>query len=171
MIGEENKLFLISRYDRKIVRGQVESIHQFDLCQAQGYPAAEKYEDDGGPSFDQNYHTVQKNSDSKLKDLQLSLRWLAFNLIIGNNDSHSKNLSFLYDAGHCEISPLYDLISTAVYESMTSKFAFAVDGQRESLKQMSQIEIFGCSAIDYPRRTPLLGLALSYRCKNTDKYT
>jgi serine/threonine-protein kinase HipA len=131
VIGKETPLFLIERFDRRISGDKIERIHQFDLCQAQGYPAGEKYEDDGGPSFAQGYKCVEIISDNKIKDLETTLKWLAFNLLIGNNDSHSKNLSFLYESGETTLAPLYDLLSTSIYPDLTTEFAFQIGGQRQ----------------------------------------
>ena len=54
--------------------------------------------------------------------------WLCFNLLIGNNDSHSKNISFLMIDGKYELSPFYDLISTAIYPTLDAKFSFKIGG-------------------------------------------
>lgn len=43
--------------------------------------------------------------------------WLIFNVLVGNNDAHLKNLSFLVDNRGIELAPHYDLLCTAVYES------------------------------------------------------
>lgn len=49
---------------------------------------------------------------------RLSLfRWLAFNLLIGNNDNHIKNISFLVDEEGVRLAPFYDLLSTACYHT------------------------------------------------------
>lgn len=130
VIGRETPLFLIERFDRRVVKGKIQRIHQFDLCQAQGHPAGEKYEDDGGPSFAQGYKCVEAISDSKIKDLETTLKWLAFNLMIGNNDSHSKNLSFIFEGGRTTLAPMYDLLSTSIYPGLTPEFAFQIGGQR-----------------------------------------
>lgn len=135
LVGKEHLLFLVERYDRKIGKdGTVERLHQFDLCQAQGVPSAEKYEEDGGPSFAQNYKVVGDISDNKIHDLEAILKWLAFNLLIGNNDSHSKNLSFLYVDRKVQLAPMYDLLSTSIYKNMSSSFAFSIGGQRQPSK-------------------------------------
>ncbi|UXR63777.1 type II toxin-antitoxin system HipA family toxin [Bdellovibrio bacteriovorus] len=134
LVGKEHLLFLVERYDRAIVNGRVERLHQYDMCQAQGYPSAEKYEEDGGPGFAQNYKTIEKVSDNKINDLEAALSWLAFNLLIGNNDSHSKNLSFLYVDGETRLAPMYDLLSTSIYKNMSSDFAFSIGGQRNPSK-------------------------------------
>lgn len=130
VIGKNTPLFLIDRYDRRITKKGVQRIHQFDLCQAQGFPAAEKYEEDGGPTFAHGYKCVEANSDEKIQDLDATLNWFAFNLLIGNNDSHSKNLSFLYEGGNTKLAPLYDLLSTSVYKDLAPEFAFRIGGQR-----------------------------------------
>ncbi len=130
VIGKGTPLFLIQRYDRRVSGTDVQRIHQFDLCQAQGYPAGEKYEEDGGPNFAKGYKCVELNSDDKIRDLETILKWLAFNLLIGNNDSHSKNLSFLYENGETKLAPLYDLLSTSVYKKLAPEFAFKLGGQR-----------------------------------------
>ena len=44
-------------------------------------------------------------------------RWLAFNIVAGNADSHLKNISFLVDASGIRHAPAYDLLCTAVYET------------------------------------------------------
>jgi serine/threonine-protein kinase HipA len=49
--------------------------------------------------------------------------WLVFNLLIANNDNHLKNLSFMISSEGIELSPAYDLLSTAVYHTR----AFADD--------------------------------------------
>ena len=46
--------------------------------------------------------------------------------MIGNNDSHSKNISFLLLDGKYELAPFYDLISTAIYPTLDSRFSFKV---------------------------------------------
>lgn len=130
IIGKENPLFLIQRYDRRASGKVVRRIHQFDLCQAQGYPAGEKYEEDGGPTYANGYKCVEGISDAKIGDLEIYLDWLAFNLFIGNNDSHSKNFSFLYEGNSTRAAPLYDLLSTSIYPKLSADFAFKIGGQR-----------------------------------------
>lgn len=130
IIGKATPLFLVTRYDRRIKGENVQRIHQFDLCQAQGFPSSEKYEEDGGPTFAMNYKCIENISDNKINDLEISLQWLAFNLLVGNNDSHSKNLSFLYENGETKVAPLYDLLSTSIYKELAPEFAFKIGGQR-----------------------------------------
>ncbi len=128
-LEERYPLFLISRYDRQITNDHVERLHQFDLCQAQGYPANEKYEEDDGPGIEENYKFISKFSSHKIRDLEYFIDWIVFNLLIGNNDGHSKNLSFLKHNDHqYTLAPLYDVLSIAIYDGFDESFAFSVGG-------------------------------------------
>ncbi len=123
--------YLVNRFDREIVDGHIERIHQYDFCQAQGYSASEKYEEDGGPGVVENYNTIKRLSNNIASDLDGFVRWVSYNIIIGNNDSHSKNLSFLSRINNLSVSPYYDLISTSIYKVYDNKFAFQIGGQRQ----------------------------------------
>jgi serine/threonine-protein kinase HipA len=117
--------YLIERYDREISEtGQVLRLHQFDICQEHGYLSSDKYEEDGGPELAEVFNLIKNLSDRPTTDLRSMLDWLCFNLLIGNNDSHSKNLSFLRKAEIYRLAPFYDLISTAVYPGINGRFAF-----------------------------------------------
>ena len=96
---EYDPLFVIERYDRSQGHdGLTHRIHQQDFCQAQGFTREQKYEDKGGPTLKQGYELILKHFPAKkrLRSLINLLDWVAFNLLIGNNDSHSKNISFYY---------------------------------------------------------------------------
>jgi serine/threonine-protein kinase HipA len=74
---------------------------------------------------------VEEWSDEPIVDSLLLLDWALFNLLIGNADSHAKNLSLLYAGGTIRLAPFYDLLSTAVYERVNNKFAMKLGGQRD----------------------------------------
>ena len=88
-----------------------------------------KYELRGGPSFPKIYNTIQAFSSNKFNDLKNTLNWFLFNLLIGNNDTHAKNISFLFNGKQWQLAPFYDLMSTTVYEGFTDSFAFTIGGQ------------------------------------------
>jgi serine/threonine-protein kinase HipA len=116
---------LIERYDRS----QGKRLHQQDVCQALSLMASKKYESRGGPKIKDVYNLIQNSSQNKFNDLQMFLKWIVFNAIIGNYDSHAKNISFLYRNGKWSLSPFYDLMSTAIYPGFTTDFSFSVGGQ------------------------------------------
>lgn len=129
IIEGEYPLFIVERFDRVQTKTGVSRIHQQDFCQAQGITSLKKYESDGGPSFADNYNLVKVNSSAPIPDLNQLLKWLIFNLVIGNNDSHSKNLAFLQTEEGIRLAPFYDLLSTSVYKEIGQNFAFKIGGQ------------------------------------------
>ena len=122
-------LFLIERYDRTKGGPGVQRLHQQDFCQALGLTSKRKYETRGGPTFAELFLLVKERSEAKTRDLGQILDWLCFNILIGNNDSHAKNLSFLLRGGRWSMAPYYDILSTAVYPDINSRFAFSIGGQ------------------------------------------
>lgn len=124
-------LLLIKRYDRcEKANDGIHRRHQEDFCQASGKPSSLKYEQKGGPRLVDHYNLIKKHSNRRLKDLDALLNWLCFNIFIGNNDSHGKNLSFLYGDGKVALAPFYDLLSTEVYGGKFDQdFAFGINGK------------------------------------------
>ncbi len=122
------KACLVTRYDRVVKDKQVTRINQFDLCQLLTTPSGLKYESEGGPGFVQCYLHVKAVSGNPIKDCESLLNWLFFNLCIGNNDSHAKNLSMLQTNEGLRLAPFYDLMCTTVYPGFSSNFAFSVGG-------------------------------------------
>ncbi len=129
IIEGEYPLYIIRRFDRIEVDGVIKRIHQQDFCQARGITSAKKYESDGGPSFASNFKLVKNISVAPIPDLNQLLTWFWFNLVIGNNDCHSKNLAFLQTSNGLRLSPFYDLLSTTIYKEITAKFSYGIGRQ------------------------------------------
>ena len=63
-------------------------------------------------------------------DTKRFIQWIFFNLYVGNNDSHAKNLSIYYTAkDDVRLTPFYDLISTSLYPDLSRKFAFKIGSE------------------------------------------
>ena len=126
------QVYMVERYDRKrTASGEIERLHQEDFCQALGVTPEMKYEQEGGPGFHACFRLVEEWSDEPILDSLSLLKWALFNFLIGNADSHAKNLSFLYAGGTVRLAPFYDLLSTAVYKRVSNKFAMKVGGQKD----------------------------------------
>jgi len=120
---------IIARYDREMIAGQLKRTHQNDLCQSLGVPSSKKYEAEGGPSLVDCFNVVLKQSSQPAKDKKRLIEWVIFNLLVGNMDSHAKNLSLMSIANKRELTPFYDLVCTAVYPNLSQKFAFKIGGE------------------------------------------
>ena len=118
----------VTRYDRRPdERGVVRRIHQEDFCQALGLSHKTKYEQEGGPSFVDCFLLVSNVSTEPLQDTEQILRWLVFNVAVGNADGHAKNLSLLYgEGGPVRLTPFYDLVCTRVYERLDRLMAMRI---------------------------------------------
>ena len=130
----KHPLFVIERYDRfKDNKGKVHRIHQQDFCQALGITSEFKYEDKGGPSIKDNYNLIVSNVGirQRKESIYAFLDWICFNLLILNNDSHSKNISLLLKDGKIELAPFYDLLSTGIYPGLKRHFSFNIGDKNE----------------------------------------
>ena len=118
---------LVERYDRITdLDGSLKRLYQADLCQLLDKPSGVKYENDGGPSFRDCYDLIKSRSAVPLTDCHNLLRWLFFNLMVGNNDTHAKNLSMLNHNDKTRLAPFYDLMCTQVYSGLSNHFAFKI---------------------------------------------
>lgn len=119
---------VVERYDRS--RGK--RLHQEDFAQALGIRPLEKYEapqeEPGrlkriatGPGME------ARDPESFRAEL---LRLIAFNLIIGNGDAHTKNYSLLLHDGLFAIAPAYDIAPVFRVNPRFSDFGMSVAGQR-----------------------------------------
>lgn len=125
------KACLVERYDRVLREGgSLKRLWQADFCQIAGKPSDVKYEADGGPSF-RDCFEILKDSARPAVDQRNLLRWLFFNLYVGNNDSHAKNLSMIATDEGLRLAPFYDLMSTRVYPGLGQNFAFTIGGETE----------------------------------------
>lgn len=142
---ESHPLYIIKRYDRiQDDTQEYKRIHQQDFCQAQGLVSESKYENKGGPTLKDNYEIIKNNVTIKARSQALFdyIDWFCFNFLIGNNDSHSKNLSLLLKDGRIELAPFYDLLCTAIYPKLKKDFSFML-GDRSDASRIgkNQLEI------------------------------
>lgn len=130
VIKGKHPFYLIERYDRrKDAEGELLRVHQEDFCQALGVGYGRKYEADGGPGLKACFGLVTDHGTQPVVDKMTMLRWVIFNYLIGNCDAHAKNLSMLITRDDYRLSPLYDLLSTRAYGSLSPKFAMRIGGQ------------------------------------------
>jgi serine/threonine-protein kinase HipA len=119
---------IVSRYDRDLTQEPIRRLHQEDFCQALGKLHLEKYQHEGGPSVREAIALIDAESAVPARDRQQFWLAVTFNILIGNCDAHGKNYSLLYDSPAPSLAPFYDLLSTAVYEELTTRLAMSIDG-------------------------------------------
>jgi serine/threonine-protein kinase HipA len=126
----ERQFLLVERYDRKLAaNGRRVRLHQEDFCQALGIVPELKYQNEGGPGLDQCFDLVRRVTRPSAPQVLRLLDAVIFNALIGNHDAHAKNFSILYADKCAVLAPLYDVLSTAVYPSLTPKMAMQLGGK------------------------------------------
>ena len=128
------KSCVIKRYDRIFDKtNQIIRLHQLDLCQLDGKPSNIKYESDGGPTLLRCSQLLKENGVPS-QDTKRFIQWIFFNLYVGNNDSHAKNLSIYFPPEEgARLTLFYDLLSTSIYSGLSNNFAFRIGGENKPL--------------------------------------
>ena len=128
----DTQYILVKRFDRQeLSYGIVKRLHQEDFCQALSVPPELKYEDEGGPGIAQSHELVKQVVYQPAADRLMFLRMLIFHYLVGNADAHAKNYALLYplDINYPSLAPIYDVLCTAVYPSLTKKLAMRIGGR------------------------------------------
>lgn len=121
------QFLLVERYDRKKLDNQWLRIHQEDFCQALGVVSELKYQNEGGPSLSDCFLLLNQLARPSAPETLKLFDAVVFNALIGNHDAHGKNFSLLYkNKGSPSLAPLYDLLCTAVYPTLTPKMAMKI---------------------------------------------
>ncbi len=135
-VGERPCLY-VERFDRTIAGdGRIVRIHQEDMCQALGIAPVDKYEASGGPSIAAIVRLLRgSGSPRAAADVLKAIEAALLNFLIGNSDAHGKNFALLYDpAVGVRLAPLYDLVSTQVYENSEPALAMRIGGAEDPTK-------------------------------------
>lgn len=156
---------LVKRFDRNW--DQDESVirtHIIDGCQAMNLPVNYKYERPFGSEGEvKNFRegaTYNKLFDclnlckSPVKAKLIALRWIIFNLIIGNTDSHAKNISFFLNDTGMELAPFYDLVNVEIYQDYFNTELALSFGDEFKLRNIGAYEIAQfCEQLKLKRHT------------------
>jgi len=118
---------VVERFDRVAAAdGNVQRIHQEDVCQLLGRYPADKYR----LKLQDVSDALEIASAPVVARLEL-LRRQAFAYAVANGDLHAKNLSVLRRSGLIALTPAYDIVSTLPYGD--AKLALALEGRDERL--------------------------------------
>ena len=123
----DREFLLVERYDRMIdSQGKRYRLHQEDFCQALGVVSELKYQNEGGPNLAQCFDLVRQVTRPNAPHILRLLDVVVFNAMIGNHDAHGKNFSLLYSNKPPVLSPIYDILSTAVYPKLAINMAMKI---------------------------------------------
>lgn len=157
-------VLLITRFDRIVSEGNVHRLPVIDGCQALGLPVSCKYERPfahhhgvgdirSGASLASLFHLLNASARPAAEKISL-LRWVVFQVLIGNIDAHAKNLTFFCGSSGLSLAPAYDLVSGRMYvnDQIEDTFAMAI-GDAFRVEELSAEEWvkFSCATKLSPR--------------------
>ena len=107
---DDQRVFVVERYDRRRVDGELRRVHQVDMCQALGVMPDLKYERDGGPGPVDIIATIRSLLAGEA-DVHRFVQALVFNWLIAGTDAHAKNYGLVLSGTIARLAPLYDVAS------------------------------------------------------------
>ncbi len=128
------EVFVIERYDRIKNDETIRRLHQEDFCQALGIESERKYQSDGGPSITDIFNVIKDTFTVPALAAKNMLKYVVFNYLTGNCDSHGKNYSILYKENRMDLAPVYDAVSTTIYPGLTDKLSMKIGRHWEITK-------------------------------------
>jgi len=119
-------VYLIERFDRvvdkkslrttdRLTAPKASRLHIIDACQLLNKDRTFKH---SGATLDALSQVIDRTTN-KLATRTGLFRWLVFNILVGNDDCHLKNLSFHVRPDGIWLAPHYDLLCTGSYHTKT----------------------------------------------------
>lgn len=114
-------VLFVRRFDRRETPTNIERLHLIDGGQLLGLSVGMKYErpySDGpdvrnirdGGSLHTLFQAINQHRQQPAVDRLALLRWVIFQVLIGNIDAHGKNLSFFVHPSGVSMAPAYDMV-------------------------------------------------------------
>lgn len=128
---DQNPGLLVTRFDRMSNK----KLHQEDACQFLNRYPADKYR----ISINQIADALVAITPAPQIEILNLLCQYVFSYLICNGDMHAKNISLqTLENGTITLTPLYDLICTAIYGDF--KMALKIDGRDDNIKRKTIID-------------------------------
>ena len=128
---DQNSGLLVERFDRV----NNNKLHQEDACQFLNRYPADKYR----LSINQIADAIKQLVNAPKLEILNLLRQYAFSYLICNGDLHAKNISLqTLEDGTITLTPLYDLICTALYGDF--RMALKIDGRDDNIKRKQFVD-------------------------------
>lgn len=102
-------VYIIQRFDREIEGGNIKRLHSLDAAQALSISAGSKYTMSGAKALKDVIDITRSKAITRIN----IFKWVVLNALLGNADAHLKNLSLFSNNDGYELTPFYDLVSTA----------------------------------------------------------
>lgn len=131
-LSDDYKLFIIKRFDKDEKTSTYLGME--DMCVLSVKGTHEKY--DGSYEQIANHLRRVVASQYRSSSLRAYYQMMVLNNLVGNGDGHLKNYSVLYhDSTDVRISPVYDVVSTSVYDTTDTQALLLLGSKRWATKE------------------------------------
>lgn len=148
-------VYIIERFDRvvdkkslrakdRLAAPKVRRLHIIDACQLLNKDRTFKH---SGATLEALSQVIDRTTN-KLATRNELFRWLVFNILVGNDDCHLKNLSFHVHPDGIWLAPHYDLLCTGSYHTKTFADAHATWNQVQMTFALPGAQTFGDVTLD-----------------------
>lgn len=135
----DQKVLVLERFDRRIIKNNIIRLPQEDMCQALGVVSGSKYQEHGGPGI-QDIMGLLKTSEKALHDQTVFMKAQVVFWLLTAIDGHAKNFSIFLRAQGYSLTPFYDVMSAYPYfgqgniQKQKIKMAMGVYGKNKHYK-------------------------------------
>lgn len=134
---DNSMLYFIRRFDRT---GKAGKIHVEDFAQVAGMTRDTKYD----YSMEKAATLLDTYCTFPMVEKVKFFRRILFSWLVGNEDMHLKNFSFIHRDGKIELSPAYDLLNTTiVLTSPVEEMALPLKGKKSHFSYDIFFNYFG----------------------------
>lgn len=132
-VGEEVAL-IVTRFDRT-KRG--EKLRLEDFAQILVKPRGINYDGKYQSSYEEVAQVIKDHSARPIIDLDKLFRRLIVFAALANCDAHLKNFSLLESRDGLRLSPIYDVLNTALYDGLDRNFGLSILGKTRNLDDLT----------------------------------
>jgi len=163
-LKDDHLVFLIRRYDRDFESGG--KLHQEDAMQALGISNSDSSQKYTAASYQSVIELVIERAGVAVA-VEL-LERIAFSYLVGNDDHHLKNISFLYDPV-VKLTPCYDVLASSLYSRSNVESPLALpmlkNGVPEYFGSMGNGYYAGSDFVELGTKAGLVEKAIKKRLK------
>ncbi|WP_317186824.1 HipA domain-containing protein [Devosia sp. BK] len=131
----ENEIALVvERFDRT---PEGSKLRLEDFAQILAKPRGAKYDGKYASSYEEVAEVIKRHSSRPIIDLDKLFRRLIVFAALANCDAHLKNFSLLEDKDGLRLSPVYDVLNTALYENLDRNFGLSLLGKVRNIEELN----------------------------------
>lgn len=132
-VGDEVAL-IVTRFDRTKTG---EKLRLEDFAQILVKPRGLNYDGKYQSSYEEVAQVIKDHSARPIIDLDKLFRRLIVFAALANCDAHLKNFSLLESREGLRLSPVYDVLNTALYENLDRNFGLSILGKVRNLDDLT----------------------------------